>query len=276
MPMNALLRWGACCLSLCLGLGTAIASVDCNEPSTPEARNSDSSAGRQYLGQGISLYETRKLELAEKALQASLFAGLTDGRERSTAHKYLAFIYCTNREWTRCDTAFNAAFDARPSFTLEAYELQNTPWRDAYAKAYSQRGAKCGRSLASFSNSQGSSPGNSNALTFSLNSTVITAITPLLAVAGYPTPSLDPTSPMALGVRRPMRSENNILLRVSPWAHVTLNGKRVGVTPPLTELKLPPGSHNIELSNPGFDTVRKTLKVEPDQPITITHDFDAR
>jgi len=73
-----------------------------------------------------------------------------------------------------------------------------------------------------------------------------------------------------------MRSENNILLRVSPWAHVTLNGKRVGVTPPLTELKLPPGSHNIELSNPGFDTVRKTLKVKPDQPITITHDFDAR
>ena len=274
--MNALLRWGACCLCLCLGLGTAIASVDCNEPSTPEARNSDSSAGRQYLGQGISLYETRKLELAEKALQASLFAGLTDGRERSTAHKYLAFIYCTNREWTRCDTAFNAAFDARPSFTLEAYELQNTPWRDAYAKAYSQRGAKCGRSLASFNNSQGSSPGNSNALTFSLNSTVITAITPLLAVAGYLTPSFDPTSPMTLGVRRPMRSENNILLRVSPWAHVTLNGKRVGVTPPLTELKLPPGSHNIELSNPGFDTVRKTLKVEPDQPITITHDFDAR
>jgi len=105
---------------------------------------------------------------------------------------------------------------------------------------------------------------------------VITAITPLLAVAGYPTPSFDPTSPMALGSRRPIRSENNIQLRVSPWAHVTLNGKRVGVTPPLTELKLPPGSHNIEFSNPGFDTVRKTLKVEPDQPITITHDFDAK
>ena len=83
MPINALLRWGACCL--CLGLSTAIASVDCNEPSTPEAGNSVSSAGRQYLGQGISLYETRKLELAEKALQASLFAGLTDGHERSTA-----------------------------------------------------------------------------------------------------------------------------------------------------------------------------------------------
>ena len=185
MPMNALLRWGACCLSLSLGLGTAIASVDCNEPSTPEARNSDSSAGRQYLGQGISLYETRKLELAEKALQASLFAGLTDGRERSTAHKYLAFIYCTNREWTRCDTAFNAAFDARPSLTLEAYELQNTPWRDAYAKAYSQRGAKCGRSLASFSNSQGSSQGNSNALTFSLNSNPFLALPYTTSVTGW-------------------------------------------------------------------------------------------
>lgn len=274
--MNALLRWGACCLFLCLGIGTAIASVDCNEPIAPDGRASDSAAGRQYLGQGISLYDARKLELAEKALQASLFAGLPDRRERSTAHKYLAFVYCTNQEWSRCDAAFDAAFEARSSFTLEAYELQNTPWRDAYARAHSKRGAQCSRSLTGLGSSTRPVPGNGNPLTFSLNSTVITAITPLLVSSGNQTLSLDPTSPVALGARGPLRTENNIQLRVSPWANVTLNGKRLGVTPPLTELKLPPGSHSIEFSNPGFETVRKTLKVEPDQTITITHDFDAR
>ncbi|MNT20440.1 Serine/threonine-protein kinase pkn6 [compost metagenome] len=81
-------------------------------------------------------------------------------------------------------------------------------------------------------------------------------------------------SSATLGARP--RSDHNIQLRVSPWANVSLNGKRLGVTPPLTELKLPVGSHTIDLVNPGFETVRKTLKVDNGQTITITHDFDAR
>ena len=274
MPMNALLRWVALCL--CLGTGAAIAASDCNEPPASDTRGPESAAGRQYLGQGISLYDSRKLDLAEKALQASLFAGLPDRRERSTAHKYLAFVYCTNKEWARCDAAFDAAFDARPSFALEEYELQNTPWRDAYMKAQGKRGWQCSRPLTGQGNNERPGQDSANPLVFSLNSTVITAITPLLPAAGGQSMLLNGGPSSAFGARAPLRTENNVQLRVSPWANVTLNGKRLGVTPPLTEIKLPPGSHTIDFSNPGFETVRKTLKVEPEQTITITHDFDAR
>ncbi len=270
--MNAVLRWVA--LFLCLGTGAAFASTDCDEPVGAEPRSADSASGRQLLGQGISLYDSRKLDMAEKALQAALFAGLPDRRERSTAHRYLAFVYCTNKEWARCDAAFDAAFEARPAFALEEYELQGTPWREAYLKAQGKRGSRCGRS------SQGAGGAHrtthANPLSFSLNSTVIAAITPLLPAAGYQQAPQGTSPANTLGSRAAPRSDNNVQLRVSPWANVNLNGKRLGVTPPLTEMKLPVGSHTIDLLNPGFETVRKTLKVEPDQTITITHDFDAR
>ncbi|MFN3438425.1 MAG: PEGA domain-containing protein [Acidovorax sp.] len=270
MSMNALLRRVALCLWACAG--AAFASTDCDESASSDMRGADSASGRQLLGQGISLYDSRRLDMAEKALQASLFSGLPDRRERSTAHRYLAFVYCTNKEWARCDAAFDAAFEARPSFALEEYELQGTPWREAYLKAQGKRGLRCTRPLHSSAGNQRNADANPHS--FSLNSTVITAITPLLPSTGYLQMSNGAPSSATLGARP--RSDHNIQLRVSPWANVNLNGKRLGVTPPLTEMKLPVGSHTIDLTNPGFETVRKTLKVDNDQTITITHDFDAR
>lgn len=271
MHINALLRWAA--FYLWVGTHTAVASTDCEEPLSTDTRAADAASGRQLLGQGISLYESRKLDQAEKALQASLFAGLPDRREKATAHKYLAFVFCTNKEWARCDAAFDAALEARPSFALEEYELQSTPWRDAYLKAQAKRGWRCSRALPGTGSAR--SPGNSPTNSFALNSTVITAITPLFPLPGYPSSTSGSMSQASLARYKP-RSENNLQLRVAPWANVNLNGKRLGVTPPLTEFKLPPGAHTIELTNPGFETVRKTLKVESDETITITHDFDAR
>lgn len=269
--MNASLRWIAICLWL--GATGAVASTECEEPLAADTRGPDAASGRQLLAQGISLYESRRLDQAERALQASLFAGLPDPREKATAHKYLAFVYCTNKEWARCDTAFDAALDSRPSFALEDYELQGTPWRDAYLKAQSKRGWRCNRAGP---NPAGSPrPPSTPATSFVLNSTVITAVTPLLPVLATQPNSSEALPNGAFSRHRP-RSENNLQLRVAPWAHVALNGKRLGVTPPLTELKLPPGAHTIELTNPGFETVRRTLKVESDDTITITHDFDAR
>ncbi len=271
MHINALLRWAA--FYLWVGTHAAVASTDCEEQLSTDTRAADAASGRQLLGQGISLYESRKLDQAEKALQASLFAGLPDRRERATAHKYLAFVFCTNKEWARCDAAFDSALEARPSFALEDYELQGTPWRDAYLKAQAKRGWRCGRALAGTGGAKG--PVNTPTGSFALNSTVITAITPMLPLAGFqPLPGGAMTQ-TSLARYKP-RSENNLQLRVAPWANVNLNGKRLGVTPPLTEFKLPPGSHTIELTNPGFETVRKTLKVDSDETITITHDFDAR
>ena len=267
--MNASLRWIGFCLWL--GATAAGASTECDEPLAADSRGVDAAPGRQLLAQGISLYESRRLDQAERALQASLFAGLPDHREKATAHKYLAFVYCTNREWARCDAAFDAALESRPSFSLEEYELHGTPWREAYLKAQGKRGGRCSRTGITAMRAASAPTAN-----FALNSTVITAVTPLLAAAGYHPHQHSGALANAPMTTHRQRTENNLQLRVAPWAHVILNGKRLGVTPPLTEFKLPQGAHTIEFTNPGFETVRKTLKVDSDETITITHDFDAR
>ena len=73
-----------------------------------------------------------------------------------------------------------------------------------------------------------------------------------------------------------LHSGNNVRLRVSPWAYVRVDGKRWGVTPALTQLKLSPGSHTVELSNPGFEVFRKVVRLPQDAPVVISHDFEAR
>ncbi len=243
----------------------ASAASDCLD-SAPAAADGAAAPGRQLLGQGIALFDAKNLKMAERALQSALFSGLPDRQERASAHKYLAFVYCSNSEWARCESEFDAAFSARPSFSLEAYETQNTPWRDAYLRAQNRWASRCGRPGL---------PGAAAAPTagFPLNSAVIVSVTPLALAA--PTGAMRPALPSALG-EPSQRSDTNVRLRVSPWAVVHVDGKRVGVTPPMTQLSLPAGSRTIELSNPGFETVKRVIQVVNGKTATIAHDFDAR
>ncbi len=271
---------------LALGLSTLWMMMACSSPiqaqannscqDAPEAASGDRAAapGRPMLGQGIALFDARNFKQAERALQSALFAGLTDGQERASAHKYLAFVSCSNSEWARCEAEFDSAFSARSSFALEAYEVQNTPWRDAYLRAQNRWAARCGRAALSASTStatppSGTKPGASG---FALNSAVIVGITPLLLT---PMPAR-PGAAALLPSERGLPSEINVKLRVSPWAVVQVDGKRLGVTPPMTHLSLPAGSRTIELSNPGFETVKRVIQVVNGKTVTITHDFDSR
>jgi hypothetical protein len=80
----------------------------------------------------------------------------------------------------------------------------------------------------------------------------------------------------APAAERDTHSSSNVRLRVSPWAVVQVDGKRLGVTPPMTQLSLAAGSRTIELSNPGFETVKRVIQVVDGKTVTITHDFDSR
>ena len=248
---------------------------DCQDP--PEVMGADRAAspGRPLLGQGIALFDAKNFKQAERALQSALFAGLPDRQERASAHKYLAFVSCSNSEWSRCEAEFESAFAARPSFTLEAYEIQNTPWRDAYLRAQNRWAGRCGRvaltavppAPALPTGAKPAAPG------FALNSAVIVGITPML---------LAPVNSTRMGAAlqsmpaRNAATDSNVRLRVSPWAVVQVDGKRRGVTPPMSDLSLPAGSRTIELSNPGFETVRRVIQVVNGKTVTITHDFDSR
>lgn len=227
----------------------------CAESSASSARTS---AGRPLLGQGIAQYEVRDLAQAEHSLQAALSSGLPDAAERASAHKYLAFVYCTQRQWPQCEAAFEAAFAAHAGFALQTYETTGTPWGQAYSRALERWTQNC---------RQAQSPKAAITLgSFELNSRVITAITPLNSATSVP----------RLQAAQAPRADHNLRLRISPWAHVRINGKPTGVTPPLVWLKLPAGTHTVELLSPGFESFRQVIQLTEGQLLTLSHDFDAR
>ena len=254
---------GGLLLALCVPASTTWAN-DCQEMSAAAvAPETMAAPGRQLLGQGVALFDAKNLKMAERALQSALFAGLPNPHERVLAHKYLAFVFCSNGESARCEAEFDAAFLARPSFSLDAYEIQNTPWRDAYRKSQTRWAARCAKQLAPIQSGL-------NAGTFALNSAVIVGISPLMPAAAGSGLSLAKSAVPAL------LPQSNLRLRVSPWARIEVDGKRFGVTPPMTHFNLPQGARTIELSNPGFETVKRVVRVIDGQTVTITHDFDAR
>ena len=73
--------------------------------------------------------------------------------------------------------------------------------------------------------------------------------------------------------RKAKRSTAQLALSIQPWGEIYVNGKRQGVTPPLRELKLPPGRHTIEVRNNAFAPYTETIVVEADTVNRIRHRF---
>jgi class 3 adenylate cyclase len=64
-----------------------------------------------------------------------------------------------------------------------------------------------------------------------------------------------------------------IMLAVSPWGEVVVDGQSVGVSPPLSELELAPGRHRIEIRNSGFKPYQETFELDPNQTVRIKYKF---
>ena len=65
-----------------------------------------------------------------------------------------------------------------------------------------------------------------------------------------------------------------VALKVTPWGNVRVNSSPVGSTPPLTQLNLPQGQHQIEISNPNGSSVTKLVQVNKGEVVVISHKFD--
>ena len=66
----------------------------------------------------------------------------------------------------------------------------------------------------------------------------------------------------------------NLDFTVLPWGEVFLDGKKLGVSPPLKRIKLSPGKHLIEIKNATFSPYRKTVKLEAGESLKIRHKFN--
>ena len=64
-----------------------------------------------------------------------------------------------------------------------------------------------------------------------------------------------------------------VRLAVSPWGQVEVDGVASGAAPPLTELKLAEGSHQIVVRNGDFAPFVATINVVGGQTTSIRHKF---
>ncbi|MEQ1813127.1 MAG: hypothetical protein ABL860_01560 [Candidatus Nitrotoga sp.] len=64
-----------------------------------------------------------------------------------------------------------------------------------------------------------------------------------------------------------------ISLSVLPWGEVYLDGRMQGVSPPLAEMHVVPGKHEIEVRNSTFPAYRKVFLVKPGGVLRIQHKF---
>jgi len=76
-----------------------------------------------------------------------------------------------------------------------------------------------------------------------------------------PTPAPAPKAPVTVNVN------------IQPWGEVIVDGKSRGISPPLRELKLPPGKHSVVVQNAGLPPYRITLDLTEGRGASISHVF---
>jgi eukaryotic-like serine/threonine-protein kinase len=82
--------------------------------------------------------------------------------------------------------------------------------------------------------------------------------------AAKPGISAAPAAALATGTVR---------LAVSPWGQVEVDGKPMGTTPPLNELTLSEGKHQVTIRNDDFPAHTTTVTVTPGQSTSVRHKF---
>jgi class 3 adenylate cyclase len=100
------------------------------------------------------------------------------------------------------------------------------------------------------------------------------------ASPGFP-PKTDPARPAATTPAKadaakpaaPAVPPATLVFSVQPWGEVFVNGKSVGVSPPLKSHKLPPGKYRIEVRNTTFAPYGENFELKARDEITIRHRF---
>ncbi len=103
------------------------------------------------------------------------------------------------------------------------------------------------------------------------------------AAAEPPRSAAKPPPPKTAAPARPTREtkpaagagagSGSVRIAVSPWGNIEVNGTPVGTTPPLNELTLPEGRHQIVIRNADFPPYSATISVAPGQPVNLKHKF---
>jgi class 3 adenylate cyclase len=90
-----------------------------------------------------------------------------------------------------------------------------------------------------------------------------TTVSPSRTTSATP-PASTPEKPAAPAI---------ISLGIAPWGEVYVDGNKKGVSPPLNNLQVAPGQHQIEIRNTTFPTYKQTVDVKPGEQLKIIYKF---
>jgi serine/threonine-protein kinase len=68
-------------------------------------------------------------------------------------------------------------------------------------------------------------------------------------------------------------SEGVVQLALSPWGQVEVDGKPMGISPPLSRLTLSSGTHTVTVRNTDFPAYTATVTVDGESPVVLRHRF---
>ncbi|MBS1163814.1 MAG: serine/threonine protein kinase [Burkholderiaceae bacterium] len=71
----------------------------------------------------------------------------------------------------------------------------------------------------------------------------------------------------------PPPADGLVSLAIAPWGEVLVNGEPRGVSPPLTTLRLAPGSYSIEVRNGDAPPLKAQVEIRAGQTQTLRHRF---
>jgi serine/threonine-protein kinase len=69
------------------------------------------------------------------------------------------------------------------------------------------------------------------------------------------------------------QAKATLMVAVSPWGEVFVDGESIGVSPPLAELQIDAGRHDVEIRNQTFAPYRETVNLKSGQTLKIRHKF---
>ncbi|VFR97777.1 Serine/threonine protein kinase [plant metagenome] len=64
-----------------------------------------------------------------------------------------------------------------------------------------------------------------------------------------------------------------VTVNVQPWGEIVVNGSRRGVSPPLRQIQLAPGTYSVTVRNGDLPPYNTKLTVQAGKPASITHKF---
>lgn len=111
-----------------------VKTVETTVPTSPTSSSSPSSIeaserpAEKTLINGIRLYEENQYAQAEVQIRRALDMKLSTRRYEALAYKYLAFMYCVNKQTQECEKAFRSAMTVDPTFTLNKLEEGHPMW----------------------------------------------------------------------------------------------------------------------------------------------------